>query len=111
MDQLCTGCGYCMPCPTQVPIPQLMDAYNMKILGASERDIWGRMKWHWGVTAHQAAGCNDCGNCEDKCTQQLPIRDRIALMAQVTGPPNEGMLVRLKAKLIRLMRRYSGRGS
>jgi len=89
MDQLCTGCGYCMPCPADVPIPQLIDAYNLKMLGSKDRDVWGRMKWHWGVTAEQAAACNDCGTCEAKCTQHLPIRDRLKVMAQITEPPKE----------------------
>lgn len=87
MDQLCTGCGYCLPCPADVPIPQMMDVYNMKMLGTSEREIWERMKWHWHVSADQAAACTDCGECEEKCTQHLPIRERLAFAASVVDEP------------------------
>ncbi len=87
MDELCTGCGYCMPCPVDVPIPKLMDTYNMKTLGVSDKDLWGRMKWHWHVGPDRAAECNDCGICEAKCTQHLPIRDRLKVLAEITEPP------------------------
>ena len=87
MDRLCTGCGYCLPCPADVPIPQLMDVYDMKTLGASEREMWERMKWHWRVTADQAAACTDCGECEEKCTQHLPIRERLKMAANVVDEP------------------------
>ena len=87
MDELCTGCGYCLPCPADVPIPQLMDVYDQKTLGADARGVWERMKWHWHVTAEQAASCTDCGDCEAKCTQHLPIRDRLKLAAGVVAEP------------------------
>jgi len=83
MDDLCTGCGYCLPCPADVPIPQLMDIYDMKTLGQSPRGIWQRMNWHWHVTAEQAAACSDCGECEDRCTQRLPIRERLKFAADI----------------------------
>ena len=87
MGELCTGCGYCLPCPADVPIPQLMEVYDQKTLGADAREIWERMKWHWHVTAEQAAACTDCGNCEAKCTQHLPIRERLKLAAAVVDEP------------------------
>jgi uncharacterized protein len=31
-DGLCTGCGYCLPCPVDIPIPKFLDAYNQLIL-------------------------------------------------------------------------------
>jgi hypothetical protein len=84
-DDLCTGCGYCMPCPEGVPIPQLMDVYNQKILGA-EGQMGGRLKWHWGITADEASVCTLCGACEEQCTQHLPIRERLKEVAKVQTP-------------------------
>ena len=83
-DGLCTGCGYCLPCPEGVPIPKLMDAYNFKILSAdAPQAIPNRLEWHWNLKAQDAKVCSLCGDCEDKCTQRLPIRDRLAEIAKL----------------------------
>ncbi len=79
----CTGCGYCMPCPAGVSIPRLMDSYNQKILGSNDQDILNRLKWHWNVPASQAGECIQCGQCEDQCTQHLPIRERLSYIAGI----------------------------
>jgi len=78
-DDLCTGCGYCLPCPEGLEIPRLMDAYNQKLLGGE--DIRGRLKWHSGMTPSAAKACSLCGECEEKCTQHLPIRERMQEIA------------------------------
>lgn len=81
-DGLCTGCGYCLPCPSGVDIPRMMDAYNMKILNdGNTGQITGRLKYHWGLKPEQAAACSLCGACEQKCTQGLPIRERLREIA------------------------------
>lgn len=84
-DDLCTGCGYCLPCPEGVPIPKLMDVYNQKILGSADQ-MGGRLKWHWGTGPEAASVCTMCGACEKKCTQHLPIRQRLKEVAQVDMP-------------------------
>ena len=77
-DGLCTGCGYCLPCPQGLLIPRLMDAYNMRILqGPEPEKIINRLKYHWGLTPADAEGCTACGNCEKACTQHLPIIERL----------------------------------
>ncbi|MEN6663096.1 MAG: aldo/keto reductase [Phycisphaerae bacterium] len=76
-DGFCTGCGYCVPCPNGVPIPQFMDTHNvMKLQNDPDQSV-PRLRWHWVVDPEAAANCNDCGACEDQCTQHLRIRDRL----------------------------------
>jgi len=78
VEHLCTGCGYCMPCPAGVPIPQMMDAYNMRLLqGTDPKNVTNRLKWHWTISPSTARACTLCGACEQRCTQSLPIRDRL----------------------------------
>lgn len=78
-DGLCTGCGYCLPCPVDIPIPQYLDAYNQIILSQGKRKAaLDRLKWHWGLTGAKARDCTQCGACEDRCTQHLPIIERLA---------------------------------
>jgi predicted aldo/keto reductase-like oxidoreductase len=82
-DGLCTGCGYCMPCPAGVLIPKTMDAFNHMLLSADQNPvaIKNRLKWHWGLTPEHTKLCTQCGQCEETCTQHLPIRDRLKTIA------------------------------
>ncbi len=81
-DGLCTGCGYCLPCPEGLQIPRLMDVYNVRILQGSDPElIDSRLKYHWGLTPADAEGCTACGACEKACTQHLPIIERLKEIA------------------------------
>jgi len=84
-EGLCTGCGYCLPCPQGLEIPKLMDCYNMKILTDDDQQVLGRLRWHWGVPGDTAAGCSACGACETACTQQLPIIERMESIAKIAA--------------------------
>ncbi len=82
-EGLCTGCGYCLPCPQGLVIPRLMDAYNMRLLqGPENGHITDRLKFHWGMTPADAKDCTACGACEKACTQHLPI---IARLEEIAG--------------------------
>ena len=78
---MCTGCGYCLPCPQGIPIPQYMDVHNLMQLKAGDAEIRGRLKYHWDLTPAQAAECVACGLCETRCTQHLPIIERLKRIA------------------------------
>lgn len=83
LDTLCTGCSYCDYCPKGIPVPRFMDTYNLKLLNAAPAEIQTRMKVHWGgLTAETAARCTACGLCESKCTQHLPIIERLKSFAE-----------------------------
>jgi uncharacterized protein len=77
-DGLCTGCGYCLPCPQQIPVPRYMDAANHLILSQGDTSlVLDRFFWHWNIKTDLAALCSECGECEERCTQHLPIRERL----------------------------------
>ncbi len=78
---LCTGCQYCDDCPEKVPVPQLMDAYNHLALYGNNEAALDRLKWHWSTPASAAAACSECGQCEQACTQHLPIIERLKRVA------------------------------
>ncbi|MBN1421554.1 MAG: 4Fe-4S dicluster domain-containing protein, partial [Planctomycetes bacterium] len=82
-EALCTTCGYCLPCPQDVPIPKLMDAFNLSILDGETENVLRRMKGHWGIDPDAADRCTACGECEVRCTQNLPIRERIAAIREI----------------------------
>ncbi|MCL2213989.1 MAG: aldo/keto reductase [Treponema sp.] len=81
-EGICTGCAYCNDCPSGVPIPQYMDAYNQKILNKNSKDpISERLKWHWSLERAGAAKCTACGQCEKACTQHIDIINRLKEIA------------------------------
>lgn len=82
-DAMCTGCGYCLPCPQNIPIPQYMETHNHLQLGASPDAARNRLQYHWELTPHQAANCMECGHCEVRCTQHLPIIQRLNTIARL----------------------------
>jgi len=70
----CTGCRYCMPCPAGVNIPQNFAIWNR--YGIYENE--GNAKWQWNneiPDEAKAKNCIKCGKCEGVCPQKLKIRD------------------------------------
>jgi len=88
MNDLCTGCGYCLKdCPEQIPISAYMMYYNEKLIThKSEAQMIRAMDEYivWGTLAERqatAADCTECGQCEEACTQHINIRERLKDMA------------------------------
>ncbi|MDY7009339.1 MAG: aldo/keto reductase [Planctomycetota bacterium] len=82
-DNLCTQCGYCLPCPEGVEIPKFLESYNYRIFGQSDEDIVSRLRYHWGLEPSAAGACVECGQCEGKCTQHLPVIERLKQIADL----------------------------
>jgi predicted aldo/keto reductase-like oxidoreductase len=84
--ELCTGCQYCDHCPVGIPVPKLMDAYNHLRLHGKIESALDRLKWHWSIPPAEAARCTECGQCEEACTQHLPIIERLKAIAAMAPP-------------------------
>jgi predicted aldo/keto reductase-like oxidoreductase len=73
--EFCTGCRYCVPCPAGIEIPGIMSGiYEAKFLGLFEG---GKGTYNWNTRDVKVDACTDCGACEKKCTQSLPIRKEL----------------------------------
>jgi predicted aldo/keto reductase-like oxidoreductase len=73
----CTGCGYCMPCPAGVNIPECFALYNGASMFGNRREYaFHYLTRHGGITGDRSyAGlCRNCGKCENICPQHLPIQ-------------------------------------
>ena len=83
----CTGCGYCLPCPSGVNIPKNLSYYNnYHLIDADEARA--RVKYFYDAQTspdETAANCVHCGECEDKCPQKLPISDTMTMVEQAFG--------------------------
>lgn len=72
----CTGCDYCMPCPNGVNIPMIFSAYNDYHM-FNDEEISTMIYNAFGGSAQNAANCVECGECEEKCPQQIEIIDNL----------------------------------
>jgi predicted aldo/keto reductase-like oxidoreductase len=77
----CTQCGYCMPCPNGVDIPENLTAYN-------DGAMYGRpdlARRRYGFVAEKArsAACIQCRECEPKCPQDIPISEWMPKVSEV----------------------------
>ncbi len=71
----CTGCAYCMPCPSGVNIPMNFSFYNDMV---TFKDPTGAMVYKAFMSPEQrASACTECGECEEKCPQHIPIREEL----------------------------------
>jgi len=92
----CTGCEYCMPCPSGVNIPQ-----NFAILNDSHinHSSWHRYSIKRGYRKladskdkidkddpnGNAAMCTRCNECVEKCPQNIAIPDELEKVHSVLG--------------------------
>ncbi len=68
----CTTCGYCVPCPQDVDIPGNFTILNDRYMFGDEQEAIRRYNSGMGEE-HRASACTECGECEPKCPQQIPI--------------------------------------
>ena len=72
----CTGCRYCMPCPHGVDIPRNFSVWT----GYAMYNNAGAVNWNYNDMKNNkstADMCKGCGLCETKCPQKLPIRKHL----------------------------------
>lgn len=81
-DLYCTSCNYCMPCPNEVNIPKIFEYYNrgrVYDLWENARKVYRQLgkPSSWDDKGNKANACSDCGACEKKCPQKIPIRKQL----------------------------------
>ncbi|MDR0663542.1 MAG: aldo/keto reductase [Spirochaetaceae bacterium] len=91
IEGFCTGCRYCAGCPQNIDTGTMMQAYNA-IYFTSDTPAYKRtgrrlleninickkLKQDFAFVPPDTVNlCADCGNCEEQCTQAIPIRKRL----------------------------------
>lgn len=70
----CTGCKYCLPCPSKLNIPSIISFYNDWFLFGKNPKI--REDYlTWEAPGRRASDCTGCKACESHCPQGLPISE------------------------------------
>jgi predicted aldo/keto reductase-like oxidoreductase len=84
MKVACTGCNYCMPCPSGVNIPSCFEFYNSAHMFKDVRGAKMMYLIFLGGAVAEPAGaslCEKCGECIEKCPQDLPIPEELEKVA------------------------------
>ena len=79
-DLYCTGCNYCMPCPKEINIPHIFNAYtyhNVYSLSAQAKKMWDAKR---GAPLSE---CINCGVCDEKCPQQIKVAEKLQEVAEI----------------------------
>jgi len=85
----CTGCRYCSPCSSNVSIPECFEMFNQgcmfdapDVASINYNIVLGGM-----LTGNPgfASQCQECGECEEKCPQGIPIREYLKKVAKYFG--------------------------
>jgi uncharacterized protein len=89
MNELCTGCGYCLDlCPVNILVPSYMQFYNeISLRKPTKEKLLDAVRFHhgWGFLASSAVradACLQCGRCEQACTQHISIVERLKEIAE-----------------------------
>ncbi len=72
-NRFCRRCGYCLPCPAEIPIPVAMNIKSFIRRFPTEHVLGGGI----ADVAATAATCLQCGDCEARCPYELPIREML----------------------------------
>jgi predicted aldo/keto reductase-like oxidoreductase len=73
----CTGCGYCLPCPEGVNVPECFSLYNaFHTFGQKQLAPFLYVARLGGILTGQpsyASQCSQCLDCVAKCPQELDV--------------------------------------
>jgi predicted aldo/keto reductase-like oxidoreductase len=79
----CTACSYCLPCPHGVNIPRnfaLVNDHHMLNDPAAKARYYSLLG-----EKERASACVECGECLEKCPQQIAIPDELQDVAELFG--------------------------
>jgi aryl-alcohol dehydrogenase-like predicted oxidoreductase len=66
-DRFCRACGYCLPCPAEIPIPM---AARMSLL-LRRMPYQQFLSDDWRERMRRIEDCQDCGQCRERCPYNL----------------------------------------
>ena len=71
----CTRCGYCMPCPSGVNIPVILQLYDDMLIFKGNQESLNRTLYSFMPEGERASACTECRECEDKCPQEVKVSE------------------------------------
>lgn len=77
----CTGCGYCIDCPSGINIPNIFTIYNSMQHGTTVFDA-GKV-YSQIDEPNRADKCIDCGTCSILCPQKITIPENLKKITKI----------------------------
>jgi hypothetical protein len=77
----CTGCGYCLPCPYGVLIPNNFRCFNEFAVSQDQEEFIFR--YERLDPAERASVCVSCGHCLSLCPQRIAIPDELEKITEL----------------------------
>lgn len=74
----CRGCGYCLPCPADIPIPM---AARMSLL-LRRSPYQSLISDEWEERMNRIENCIDCGHCKVHCPYELDTPELLKYMLE-----------------------------
>ena len=71
----CTRCGYCMPCPSGVNIPGVMQLFTDAVAYGGNHVELNRNLYRLLPEGARAGACTACHTCEENCPQQIKVSE------------------------------------
>jgi predicted aldo/keto reductase-like oxidoreductase len=68
----CVYCNHCLPCPEHIDVGQVMSLFNQ----AQQEKTDELVKTYRELSTH-ASDCIACGDCEERCPFDVPVRERM----------------------------------
>lgn len=77
----CTGCRYCMPCPSGVDIPRIFEIWNDAF--QYDKNLKGNYQYkQLEDKGNDSTKCVECGHCVEVCPQHIDIPEQLKKAAK-----------------------------
>lgn len=75
--EFCRRCGYCMPCPNDIRVPDMIHIFYQAVQGRRLEDLPPEKQEMGKNLLIWLQACEACGQCEKKCPYTLPTIKRV----------------------------------
>jgi hypothetical protein len=87
-NEFCRRCSYCMPCPNDIRIPDMIHIFYQAVKGMRFEDLPADKQEVGKNLLVWLQACEQCGKCEQKCPYNLPTARRVQELISLFTQPS-----------------------